>query len=459
MVTRKTIEKKKIAIIVIVIAILCGLTASVILARNYVPEYLLKIKDHKSEKVELATYKKISNKLSVVVYYPIIDNSLGETIKNESKKIFDQIIEEQSDSEAKKIFVRVDYTYLPVTEELINYYFEITKKIDDVETTEVQSIWLNHNDGTFLDTSKMYDSVALRYMTHSLRTQCKQDPVLQDIAYTKDFLEKTNNNPMLFTNFVIDGNTLVYKIENLSPQPIEYHLDLTMMASHLSMNFGVEQTTPDPVIYIPERYVDPNRPMVALTFDDGPHLENTPQILEVLRKYDSAATFFVLGNRIGKKGRDVIIDEIESGSQVGSHSYSHPNMTKMKDLDEQFYATSTKIYEDVSQWCYQVTAFRPPYGAISKKMVEQSPYPFIMWSVDTNDWKTRDAQATIDIILEKAQDGDIILLHDIHKETKDAAMSVIPMLIEKGFQIVTVDEMMAAKGIQMENGKSYSRAR
>lgn len=459
MITKKTIKKKKIAIIVIMFAILCGISASILLAMNYVPEYLLEVKDHKEENVKLDAFKKVSNHLSIMVYYPKIDNELGNTIKEVSEKLYNQVLEDKADSEAKKILVRVDYTLLPITEELINYRFEITKLVDGVESTETESLWINKNDGNLIDTSLIYDDIALRLMTQSLRTQCKQDGDLQDIAYTKEFLEKTDKNGQLFTNFTLDGNTLVYKIENLAPKVIEFRLDLTTIASHINIYFGVDQSIPDPVVYIPNRYVDPNRPMVALTFDDGPHITNTPQILEVLRRYDSAATFFVVGNRITSKGSAVILDEIESGSQVASHSYSHPNMAKMKNLEEQFYLTSQKVYEDVSQWCYQVTAFRPPYGAISKRMREESSYPFIMWSIDTLDWKTRDVQSTIDETMNKAKDGDIILLHDIHAESRDAAIQIIPMLIEKGFQVVTVDEMMNAKGIQMENGKSYYNAR
>lgn len=459
MITKKTIKKKKIAIIVIMFAILCGISASILLAMNYVPEYLLEVKDHKEENVKLDAFKKVSNHLSIMVYYPKIDNELGNTIKEVSEKLYNQVLEDKADSEAKKILVRVDYTLLPITEELINYRFEITKLVDGVESTETESLWINKNDGNLIDTSLIYDDIALRLMTQSLRTQCKQDGDLQDIAYTKEFLEKTDKNGQLFTNFTLDGNTLVYKIENLAPKVIEFRLDLTTIASHINIYFGVDQSIPDPVVYIPNRYVDPNRPMVALTFDDGPHITNTPQILEVLRRYDSAATFFVVGNRITSKGSAVILDEIESGSQVASHSYSHPNMAKMKNLEEQFYLTSQKVYEDVSQWCYQVTAFRPPYGTISKRMREESPYPFIMWSIDTLDWKTRDVQSTIDETMNKAKDGDIILLHDIHAESRDAAIQIIPMLIEKGFQVVTVDEMMNAKGIQMENGKSYYNAR
>ncbi|MEG0660847.1 MAG: polysaccharide deacetylase family protein [Anaerorhabdus sp.] len=459
MITKKTIKKKKVAIIVIMFAILCGISASILLAMNYVPEYLLEVKDHKEENVKLDAFKKVSNHLSIMVYYPKIDNELGNTIKEVSEKLYNQVLEDEADSEAKKILVRVDYTLLPITEELINYRFEITKLVDGIESTETESLWINKNDGNLIDTSLIYDDIALRLMTQSLRTQCKQDVDLQDVAYTKEFLEKTDKNGQLFTNFILDGNTLVYKIENLAPKVIEFRLDLTTIASHINIYFGVDQSIPDPVVYIPNRYVDPNRPMVALTFDDGPHITNTPQILEVLRRYDSAATFFVVGNRITTKGSAVILDEIESGSQVASHSYSHPNMAKMKNLDEQFYLTSQKVYEDVSQWCYQVTAFRPPYGAISKRMREASPYPFIMWSIDTLDWKTRDVQSTINETMNNAKDGDIILLHDIHAESKDAAIQIIPMLIEKGFQVVTVNEMMSAKGIQMENGKSYSRAR
>ena len=105
---------------------------------------------------------------------------------------------------------------------------------------------------------------------------------------------------------------------------------------------------------------------------------------------------------------------------------------------------------------YGVSLLRPPYGAISDIMKKQLEMPMILWNIDTLDWKTRNAEKTIESVMEDVKDGDIILLHDIHSETIDAAIELIPMLLEEGYQLVTVSEMAATKGIVLEAGKKYT---
>lgn len=456
--TNNKLRKKKIAIGFILIAIVCGVTASFILAMNYTPKFFREITDHKAEGVKIDYFKTMGKPHSVMVYYPVIDNALGETLKNEANKIFDEICSEEFDSEVKQVYTRVDYTMKNITSELVNVVFDITNLEDGNEVTKYKSVWFG-TTGEVIDVTTIYDEQVLRLMVQKLRTECKQNSELAEIAYTREFLEQTAFNPEIFTNFVLVGNELVYTIDHLAPTSIEFRIDLQTVANHINMNFGIEQTVADPVIYMPERYVNPDRPMIAITFDDGPHVKNTPPILEALRRYDSAATFFIVGNRLNTGGSAVVFEAIESGSEIGSHSYNHPNMAKMKNMEAEFNLTKTKVYEDISQWCYEIKLFRPPYGAISNRMREESPYPFIMWSMDTLDWESRDAQSTVNLILEQVQDGDIILMHDIHAESKDAAIEVIPLLIDEGYQIVTVDEMMSTRGIEMENGKTYSRAR
>ena len=99
---------------------------------------------------------------------------------------------------------------------------------------------------------------------------------------------------------------------------------------------------------------------------------------------------------------------------------------------------------------------RPPYGAINDTVKANVGMPMILWSIDTLDWKTRNAQSTINNVMTKVKDGDIILMHDIHTETVDAALTLIPKLEEAGYQLVTVSEMAQAKGVTLENGKAYS---
>ena len=102
---------------------------------------------------------------------------------------------------------------------------------------------------------------------------------------------------------------------------------------------------------------------------------------------------------------------------------------------------------------------RPHYGKKNDTVKATVGQPIIMWSIDTLDWKTRNVQSTINNVLKNAKDGDIVLMHDIHKQSVEAAVQLIPMLIQKGYQLVTVSELAEARGVTMENGVSYSQFR
>lgn len=204
---------------------------------------------------------------------------------------------------------------------------------------------------------------------------------------------------------------------------------------------------------VEELKVDPGRPMIALTFDDGPG-KRTGELLNVLEEYHAHATFFMLGKNAG-----LYPDEIrrmkEIGCEIASHSYDHPDLSKMDEegIRDQIDRTNQKFAEIAGQGAAVV---RPPYGAISDTMRSVVGMPMILWNIDTLDWKTRNAETTVNMVMENVKDGDIVLMHDIHSESVDAAMELIPKLIEAGYQLVTVPEMAAAKGVTMEAGKSYT---
>ncbi len=205
-----------------------------------------------------------------------------------------------------------------------------------------------------------------------------------------------------------------------------------------------------------ERGVDPNRPMIALTFDDGPQPE-TLKVLEVLEKYGARATFFILGKNI-KGNEEILKRTAESGHQLGAHSWSHPNLNEISEsaVRSQMTRTMDKIFEITGQ---QVLMMRPPYGAsnrLSRRPLAELGLPLILWSVDSLDWKTRSASKTIRTILDKASNGAIILCHDVWAETGQAMETVVPELIEKGYQLVTVAEMMSFRAEPLNPGWEYS---
>lgn len=199
--------------------------------------------------------------------------------------------------------------------------------------------------------------------------------------------------------------------------------------------------------------IDPSKPSVALTFDDGPG-PRTSELLDVLDKYSAHATFFMLGQNIASYP-DVLKKMDELGCELGNHSYDHADLSKLssEEIQSEINKTNDKISNAAGS---NPTVMRPPYGAISDTMKSTVTLPMILWNIDTLDWKTRNTQSTIDSVMSQAKDGDIILMHDIHTETVDAAIQLIPKLQEKGFQLVTVSELAAIKDVKLKNGETYT---
>ena len=199
--------------------------------------------------------------------------------------------------------------------------------------------------------------------------------------------------------------------------------------------------------------VDPARSMIALTFDDGPG-KRTGELLEVLAANHAHATFFMQGKNVPRYQNEVKRMK-EIGCELGSHSFDHPDLSKMDaaGIRDQIDRTNQNLKDAAGQ---PASVLRPPYGAIGSTLKSVAGLPLILWNIDTLDWKTRNAQATIDNVMQKVKDGDIVLMHDIHTESIDAAIVLIPKLIEAGYQLVTVSELAAARGIGMQNGTSYT---
>ncbi len=192
-------------------------------------------------------------------------------------------------------------------------------------------------------------------------------------------------------------------------------------------------------------YLEVDAPYVALTFDDGPNPETTPKLVKILADRNVKATFFMLGNR-AVQAPDVVKAVAAAGHEIGNHSWSHPQLTKLP------VAAADKQVEDTSALLEQLTGtkpvlMRPPYGSMNPSLqahlYEKYGITQIFWSVDPLDWKIRDAQSVYDQIMKQVRPGAIILSHDIHPTTVAAMPRVIDALIAKGYKIVTVSELIA----------------
>lgn len=197
--------------------------------------------------------------------------------------------------------------------------------------------------------------------------------------------------------------------------------------------------------------IDTKKPMIALTFDDGPYLGSTEKILDVLEENNAHATFFHVGNCITDETKHILKRELEIGCDVANHSQAHENL---RDISLNNALTSLKNTDKLIKDAIGKSPIyvRPPYGAYSDALREEDGRMFIYWSVDTNDWKSRNANAVYETVMEFVEDGDIVLMHDIYDSTADAVEMIVPKLIEDGYQLVTISELMKYRDFDYEKG-------
>ncbi|HOZ88809.1 MAG TPA: polysaccharide deacetylase family protein [Bacilli bacterium] len=192
--------------------------------------------------------------------------------------------------------------------------------------------------------------------------------------------------------------------------------------------------------------------VVALTFDDGPS-SNTNQILDTLKANNAQATFFMLGSKMSNNS-DLINTVLANGNEVGGHSYSHKYLTA---ISQKVLATemnnTNEAYKAISGVDLQL--IRPPYGSINAEVRNAYPYAYIMWSVDPNDWKEKDANKIVENVLGAVRDGDIILMHDTYARSAEAVNQILPLLYLNGYKVVTVSQLAMMKNKTLENHQLY----
>lgn len=215
-----------------------------------------------------------------------------------------------------------------------------------------------------------------------------------------------------------------------------------------------EKPKPAPFTPTGERNIDPNKPMLALTFDDGPHKTFSDQILDVLEQYGVVATFFEQGMNVARYP-NVIKRGMALGCEFGSHTYDHPNLRNTSDAEirSQMQRTNDAFIKACGK---APTIMRPPYGARNAHVDSVVGMPEILWSIDTLDWKYRDSDYVYKYVINNAYDGAIILMHSVHGTTAAAVKNIVPALIKQGYQLVTVSELAYYKGYTMKAGGHYS---
>ncbi len=194
--------------------------------------------------------------------------------------------------------------------------------------------------------------------------------------------------------------------------------------------------------------VNTSLPFIALTFDDGPHPVNTPRLLDILKSRNVKATFFVVATN-ARAHPGIMRRIVAEGHEIGNHTVTHGNLAQMSSdgVRKELRDAHDSI---VSATGIAPRVMRPPYGAITSSQKswirKEFGYPSIMWSVDPEDWKKPGSSVVASRLVKGAKPGGILLLHDIHAPTIDAVSPTVDQLLAKGFQFVTITQLIAMDG-------------
>lgn len=181
-------------------------------------------------------------------------------------------------------------------------------------------------------------------------------------------------------------------------------------------------------------------PVVALTFDDGPHPVYTELLLDGLKERGVKATFFLIG--VNVEGHEDIVQRIaDDGHLIGNHTYSHIQLTSVPD--EKACQEIDEANRVIGEACGQeIRYIRPPFGSWQEDLESLTDMQVVLWSVDPQDWRVQDTKTVAERVLSDVEDGDIILLHDVYRSSVEAALQIVDELTRQGYEFVRVDELL-----------------
>ena len=440
-------DKKRIGLIALVaifsvsICVLGSMIGYKVFSKQNFEQKIESLKKEKDDQLSEGNQKDHFRKgqAEVIAYYPL----QGEQVISSIKGIMTQDIKDNLEDKENLVFYyteKQDSTLKGiVNRSVMKQIYDLTSsKVEETEKTSLAKVHLTEDGKPFtLDQLFSDASKAKEKLTKEL-TSFLQDKKLEQ--------EKFDQIVKSFSDQDLSAWNFDYKDSQIILYPSQTVENLDEIALPVSSFFELIQSSylldKDAELY--KAYFEKkNRKVVALTFDDGPNPATTNQALDTLSKYGIKATFFVLGKNVS--GNEQILKRMKAdGHVIGNHSWSHPVLSKLS-LDE-----AKKQITDTEDALTKVLGsssklMRPPYGAITDDIRNSLDLSFIMWDVDSLDWKSKNEASILTEIQRQVKNGSIILMHDIHVETVNALPKVIDYLKEQGYEFVTVPEMLHSR--------------
>ena len=375
----------------------------------------------------------------IIVYYPLQGNEIIPSIKDK----INQDIKDKLEDKDNLVFYyteKLDSVLKGIiTHSISKQIYDLSNsKVEETEKTSFRKVYLTEDgklftlDQLFSDSSKAKE-ILLKELTSFLKDKKLEQGKIDQLVKS-------------FSDQDLSAWNFDYKDSQIILYPSQAVENIDEIALPVSSFFDVVQSSylldKDAELY-KAYYEKKNQKVVALTFDDGPNPATTNQALDTLSKYGIKATFFVLGKNVS--GNEEILKRMKAdGHVIGNHSWSHPVLSKLS-LDE-----AKKQITDTEDALTKVLGsssklMRPPYGAITDDIRNSLDLSFIMWDVDSLDWKSKNEASILTEIQRQVRNGSIILMHDIHAETVNALPKIIDYLKEQGYHFVTVPEMLSSR--------------
>ena len=334
--------------------------------------------------------------------------------------------------------------------------FELSAALSDAAISTTEKLfnprWNENRDTLYIESGS-------RFVPENTSQTASQIP---QVSYLSNYTPRAT--PIVITVF-LDENTVnipaffITDTVYFALYELMEALDLILSKDTLGnkINIFTNQQAADAITR--RNRIDPELPMVALTFDDGPG-KLTEQFLDVLEKYDVVATFYVIGRQV-KSNSETVMRAFDMGNEIANHTWSHVSMEKASA------GTIRKQLQDTNNAVEAVTgvapvSMRPPFGAVNsnaRNVIREFDMPVVLWSIDPSDYLPRSPYNIYSYIMERITDRDIILLHDIHERSLETIKTLIPSLQSKGYQFVTVSELMYFSDVTPEPGKIYRHTR
>ena len=401
------------------------------------------INDYKI-KNEVNTIILKENNMTIGINYPTTNiKKLDLEIKKQVDSIYDDFIKEYG-LNTNNSELNIDYTYNITNERYINVVLEKYISNSNNLISKLYTYVFDIKQNRFLTLKDLIDQDELKYISSYAQKEllAKYKDVI-GINELNNILSPNYNNFELF-NFDDQKLYLYFNSSNFKDiVDVEIPLENINLKIPIEMGTTVQNTVK--VKKIKNKAIDPNKKMIALTFDDGPS-KYTDKIIDLLNKYDASGTFFVLGNKV-EMYKDTIVKAIEQGSEIGNHSYNHKWLIKLNKTEfiDQINRTQSILKNTVN---YTPTLLRPTYGSVNDEIKNNTTLDIVLWNIDTLDWKLKNYKNIANRVIGKVEDGDIVLMHDIHERTLKALEIILPKLKAEGYQLVTVSELKKAQELR-----------